>query len=96
MSETADKVKEIITEFTERTDFIKVNYHCRYCNCDVYNPTWEQFADKIIDCMNCNSDILMRGKWTGNGMAFMRNLYEKYPDNPRWLIIYKTFWSEDD
>ncbi|HDY88699.1 MAG TPA: hypothetical protein ENH82_11400 [bacterium] len=93
-TEIMDKIKEYITYFNDKTDFLKSKFHCRHCDTDIENASWNDFLHKISACNNCMVDITQLGQMNGNGMAFLRKLYEKYPDDKRWQVVYRTFWSE--
>ena len=82
--------------------FAKIPYsprsRCSYCipPVDLENPTWEGFYDSILNCTICKLDIMSHGEYTGYGYEYLYKLYNKYPDDERWLTIILQLTPQDN
>ena len=54
---------------------------CSHCNSDPEKESLEDTLSKIQQCTNCQADLQMCGKWTGDGHRTMLYLVQKYGIN---------------
>lgn len=41
---------------------------CKFCKSESIDDL-EKKVNSLLDCNNCNADIILKGEWTGNGWA---------------------------
>ena len=51
--------------------------HCRFCGASADMPL-DDALDALINCVNCLSDIQLRGQWTGVGNRIFHELAEAH------------------
>jgi hypothetical protein len=50
---------------------------CRFCEAEKAETLGEAIR-RLRGCNNCRMDIQIRGKWSGDGLAILRRLAERY------------------